>query len=108
MLMLEALSGMLGLLLVFCLFLLSAKVRLLYWVVVGCMLVSKGYIGRVAQYGLLIGFRFQSLLSEGCCVVSLSARIEHQPPKLGVEGSNPSPPAIDKPRQLPGMFICAS
>jgi hypothetical protein len=25
---------------------------------------------------------------------SSSARIEHQPPKLGVEGSNPSPPAI--------------
>jgi hypothetical protein len=26
---------------------------------------------------------------------SSSVRIEHQPPKLGVEGSNPSPPAID-------------
>ena len=25
---------------------------------------------------------------------SSSVRIEHQPPKLGVEGSNPSPPAI--------------
>ncbi len=24
---------------------------------------------------------------------SSSVRIEHQPPKLGVEGSNPSPPA---------------
>ncbi len=29
---------------------------------------------------------------------SSSVRIEHQPPKLGVEGSNPSPPATDKPR----------
>jgi hypothetical protein len=28
---------------------------------------------------------------------SSSVRIEHQPPKLGVEGSNPSPPATDKP-----------
>jgi hypothetical protein len=26
---------------------------------------------------------------------SSSVRIEHQPPKLGVEGSNPSPPATD-------------
>ena len=29
---------------------------------------------------------------------SSSVRIEHQPPKLGVEGSNPSPPATDNPR----------
>ena len=29
---------------------------------------------------------------------SSSARIEHQPPKLGVEGSNPSPPATADPR----------
>ena len=29
---------------------------------------------------------------------SSSVRIEHQPPKLGVEGSNPSPPATDDPR----------
>ena len=29
---------------------------------------------------------------------SSSVRIEHQPPKLGVEGSNPSPLATDKPR----------
>ncbi len=29
---------------------------------------------------------------------SSSARIEHQPPKLGVEGSNPSPPATNEPR----------
>ena len=28
---------------------------------------------------------------------SSSVRIEHQPPKLGVEGSNPSPPAIVSP-----------
>jgi hypothetical protein len=26
---------------------------------------------------------------------SSSVRIEHQPPKLGVEGSNPSPPATE-------------
>jgi hypothetical protein len=39
----------------------------------------------------------------GCATVhqtgqraSSSVRIEHQPPKLGVEGSNPSPPATDK------------
>lgn len=27
---------------------------------------------------------------------------EHQPPKLGVVGSNPSPPATDKPRPFSG------
>jgi hypothetical protein len=32
-------------------------------------------------------------ISENKAWVSSSARIEHQPPKLGVEGSNPSPPA---------------
>ncbi len=37
--------------------------------------------GRVAQYG----FRVR---------IYLLGRKEHQPPKLGVEGSNPSPPAI--------------
>jgi hypothetical protein len=31
---------------------------------------------------------------------SSSARIEHQPPKLGVEGSNPSSPATADPRPL--------
>ena len=34
-----------------------------------------------------------------------SARIEHQPPKLGVEGSNPSPPAMDNPRPFLVYFI---
>ncbi len=33
---------------------------------------------------------------------SSSVRIEHQPPKLGVEGSNPSPPATNKPRPFFG------
>jgi hypothetical protein len=45
---------------------------------------------------------------------SSSVRIEHQPPKLGVEGSNPSPPATDtilvvnfrKVRSI-GMFLDA-
>jgi hypothetical protein len=31
---------------------------------------------------------------------SSSVRIEHQPPKLGVEGSNPSPPPQDKLRPI--------
>ena len=31
---------------------------------------------------------------------SSSVRIEHQPPKLGVEGSNPSPPAKSQFRQF--------
>jgi hypothetical protein len=31
---------------------------------------------------------------------SSSARIEHQPPKLGVEGSNPSPPATADSRTV--------
>jgi hypothetical protein len=31
---------------------------------------------------------------------SSSVRIEHQPPKLGVEGSNPSPPASANPYPL--------
>ena len=30
---------------------------------------------------------------------SSSVRIEHQPPKLGVEGSNPSPPALKFPNK---------
>jgi hypothetical protein len=36
---------------------------------------------------------------------SSSVRIEHQPPKLGVEGSNPSPPAmiIDRPFLSQGL-----
>ena len=34
-----------------------------------------------------------------------SVRIEHQPPKLGVEGSNPSPPATDNPRPFLVYFI---
>ncbi len=36
--------------------------------------------------------------SENKAWTGSSVRIEHQPPKLGVEGSNPSPPATDKPR----------
>jgi hypothetical protein len=36
---------------------------------------------------------------------SSSVRIEHQPPKLGVEGSNPSPPATDNPRPFLVYFI---
>jgi len=37
--------------------------------------------GRVAQHGLVT-------------VTIRQPRKEHQPPKLGVEGSNPSPPAM--------------
>ena len=36
---------------------------------------------------------------------SSSVRIEHQPPKLGVEGSNPSPPATDNPRPFLVYFL---
>ncbi len=37
----------------------------------------------------------QSSIVLGKVWASSSVRIEHQPPKLGVEGSNPSPPATD-------------
>ncbi len=36
-----------------------------------------------------------------------SVRIEHQPHKLEVEGSNPSPPAMDEPRPL-GIYWVAT
>jgi hypothetical protein len=35
-----------------------------------------------------------------------SVRIEHQPPKLGVEGSNPSTPATNNPPVLARKRIC--
>ena len=34
-----------------------------------------------------------------------SVRIEHQPPKLGVEGSNPSPPATNNPLPFLVYFL---
>jgi hypothetical protein len=39
---------------------------------------------------------------------SSSVRIEHQPPKLGVEGSNPSPPAtkLSPKNGLPLIYYC--
>ena len=39
---------------------------------------------------------------------SSSVRIEHQPPKLGVEGSNPSPPATIKSGAQDSHFITLS
>ena len=57
------------------------------------------------QVGHKQGFESLDPQLRGCTLVhqnkpwaSSSVRIEHQPPKLGVEGSNPSPPATDKPR----------
>jgi hypothetical protein len=42
-----------------------------------------------------------------CCVNCGSVRIEHQPPKLGVVGSNPTSPAIFlKKRLLLRLFTC--
>jgi hypothetical protein len=52
-------------------------------------LLSKIERGRVAQYGYSSRF-----LRGGCCVIIGLGWIEHQPPKLGVVGSNPTAPAI--------------
>ena len=53
------------------------------------------------QVGQANGFETIDPQLRGCATIqqnkawaSSSVRIEHQPPKLGVEGSNPSPPAI--------------
>ncbi len=53
------------------------------------------------QVGQAHGFENLDPQLRGCALVqqtgqwaSSSVRTEHQPPKLGVEGSNPSPPAI--------------
>ena len=55
------------------------------------------------QVGQANGFAIHDPQLRGCAFVqqnkpwaSSSVRIEHQPPKLGVEGSNPSPPATNK------------
>jgi hypothetical protein len=52
------------------------------------------------QVGQALGFESLDPQLRGCAPIqqtgqwaSSSVRIEHQPPKLGVEGSNPSPPA---------------
>ena len=52
------------------------------------------------QVGQANGFETIDPQLRGCATIqqnkawaSSSVRIEHQPPKLGVEGSNPSPPA---------------
>ncbi len=59
----------------------------------------------LGQTGQAIRFEFLDPQLRGCATkqqnkqwASSSARIEHQPPKLGVEGSNPSPPAMPKTR----------
>ncbi len=44
-----------------------------------------------------------SLDSKNRAWASSSVRIEHQPPKLGVEGSNPTPPATNNP--LPFVIV---
>jgi energy-coupling factor transporter ATP-binding protein EcfA2 len=60
-----------------------------YLVVVECI----GQMGgRVAQYGLAL------VLKQGSWVLLQESRTEHQPPKLGVVGSNPTPPATDEAR----------
>ncbi len=38
---------------------------------------------------------------------SSSVRIEHQPPKLGVEGSNPSPPATVADLEANSVLVCS-
>ncbi len=38
---------------------------------------------------------------------SSSVRIEHQPPKLGVEGSNPSPPATVTDLEPNSVIVCS-
>jgi hypothetical protein len=58
--------------------------------------------GRVAQYGLK-----SSLQRGGSRFVLISSRIEHQPPKLGVEGSNPSPPAIVLGLEPEFIVVCS-
>ncbi len=59
--------------------------------------------GQVGQVGQAHGFANLDPQLRGCAPVqqnkpwaSSSVRTEHQPPKLGVEGSNPSPPALLK------------
>ena len=56
-----------------------------------------GHIGQIGHKPNIDLEETESLelnrISESKAWVSSSARIEHQPPKLGVEGSNPSPPA---------------
>ncbi len=59
----------------------------------------------LGQPGHGMGFASLDPQLRGCATIkqtgqwaSSSARIEHQPPKLGVEGSNPSPPATADPR----------
>ena len=51
---------------------------------------SRGYIGQKAKCDLEEAESSTILRNSWA---SSSVRIEHQPPKLGVEGSNPSPPA---------------
>jgi hypothetical protein len=67
-----------------------------YLVVVECI----GQMGgRVAQYGLAL------VLKQGSWVLLQESRTEHQPPKLGVVGSNPTPPATDEARAQ-GIVLC--
>ena len=63
-------------------------------------LLTSVEIGTAGQVGQAHGFENLDPQLRGCAPVqqnkpwaSSSVRIEHQPPKLGVEGSNPSPPA---------------
>lgn len=58
----------------------------------------------LGQTGHGMGFVSLDPQLRGCATIKQtghwacsSARIEHQPPKLGVEGSNPSPPATNNP-----------
>jgi hypothetical protein len=75
--------------------------------------VSLSADNTAGQVGHSQGFETLDPQLGGCASVqqnkpwaSSSVRIEHQPPKLGVEGSNPSPPATDKPRPFwTGLFL---
>jgi hypothetical protein len=68
----------------FFLFFLGVREGFEYLVAVECI---RQKMGRVAQHGLA------PLLKQGSWVLLQELRIEHQPPKLGVVGSNPTSPA---------------
>jgi hypothetical protein len=79
----------------FFLFFPSVREGFEYLVAVGCI----GQMdGRVAQYGLAL------VLKQGSLVLSQESRIEHQPPKLGVVGSNPTSPAIFLKKAIAGAI----
>ena len=67
---------------------------------------ANGQVGQEVNAGIhdhkLLDLSFNSLIKGA----GSSARIEHHPPKVGVVGSNPTPPVGDTPRTV--LEICVS